>query len=46
MLPQGEILPKNEARNKQNKKFVGDTERGMGERGEREKLSPDNIIWV
>lgn len=49
MLPHGEIIPKNQAKNKQSQETVGDAERGKeGEkekrRGRREKLNSQNTI--
>jgi len=35
LLPHGEIIPKNEAKNKESQEIVGDTERGK--EGEKEK---------
>ena len=38
MLPHGEIIPKNQAKNKQSQEIVGNTERGKeGEKGKRKK---------
>lgn len=39
MLPHGEIIPKNQAKDKHNQETVGDTERGKeGEKGRGRKV--------
>lgn len=50
MLPHGEIIPKNQAKNKQSQEIAGDAERGKERetekrrRGGREKLNSQNTI--
>lgn len=54
MLLHGQIMPKNEATNKQNKETVENTERGKENQGvreegrekDRDKMNPGNIIWA